>query len=229
MTEHLSEEDLVLIYYNEPGPTRAMRVHLDECGQCHDAAEALARVLNSCSEWQIPEPSPQLARRIKALIPARVVPIRGWVGVAAAIAAVLLLTFFAGRYSQRPHPFVFAGLSPQAQHRILAISLADHLDRAERLLTEISNASDDEPVDRARAQDLVDEGQLMRQSLAREGDSSTLAFLDDVERFMLEVANAPDQADPEQLRQLRERIASDSLLFKVRIIESNLRTQGQRS
>jgi hypothetical protein len=121
-----------------------------------------------------------------------------------------------------------AGLSPQAQHRILAISLADHLDRAEMLMTEISNASDDEPVDRARAQDLVDEGRLMRQTLARGGETATVAMLDQVERFMLEVANAPDQADPQLMRELRERIASDSLLFKVRIIESNLRTEGQR-
>jgi hypothetical protein len=64
----------------------------------------------------------------------------------------------------------------------------------------------------------------MRQTLAREGESSTLSMLDQLERFLLEAANAPDAQAPE----LRERIASDSLLFKVRIIESNLRTEGQR-
>jgi len=65
---------------------------------------------------------------------------------------------------------------------------------------------------------------LLRQTLARDGDSAPLAMLDELERFMLEAANAPGA----QPGALRERIASDSLLFKIRIIESNLRTEGQR-
>ncbi len=69
----------------------------------------------------------------------------------------------------------------------------------------------------------------MRQTLAREGDSSTLALLDEVERFMLEVANSTEKLTPVEMRQLRERIGSGSLLFKVRIIESNLRNEGQKS
>lgn len=229
MMEHLNEEDLVLIYYNEPGSPEGAGAHLANCGECREAALALAVVLDSCNEWQVPEPSPDLVRRVRESIPAPVIPIRSWLYTAAAVAAVLLLTFLAGRYSQHPKPSVFAGLSHEAQHRILEISLADHLDRAELLLTEISNGSDKDPVDRARAQDLVDEGRLIRQTLALAGEGGTLGLLDEVERFMLEVANAPDQANGAELRQLRERIASNSLLFKVRILESNLRTQGQRS
>jgi hypothetical protein len=225
--QHLTEEEQILLYYNEPGATDFMRAHVAECGACRDACESLARLLNSCSEWQVPEPDAGFERRIRArLTPVHVMPAREWLIAAAAIAAVLLITFFAGRVTRGPQPSVFAGLSSQAQRRILEISLADHLDRAELLLTEVANAPDGEPVDRARAQDLVDEGRLMRQSLAREGDSSTLALMDEVERFMLEAANTPDAAG---LRALRERISSDSLLFKVRIIEANLRTQGQRT
>jgi hypothetical protein len=222
MTQHLSEEDLILIYYSEP---EARPEHLAECAECRAAADALARVLNAC-DYPVPEPGPELAQRIKAALPAPVISIRQWLYTAAAVAAVLLLTFIAGRYTNRTQTNVFAGLSPQAQHRILEISLADHLDRAEQLLTEISNASDNEPVDPARAQDLVEEGRLMRQTLAREGDGAALGLLDEVERFMLDAAHSPDPAD---LRRLRERIASTSLLFKVRITEANLRTQGQRS
>ena len=64
----------------------------------------------------------------------------------------------------------------------------------------------------------------MRQSLARGGETATLSLLDEVERFMLELANSPENLKPEDVRALRERIGSGSLLFKVRIIESNLRT-----
>jgi hypothetical protein len=110
--------------------------------------------------------------------------------------------------------------------------LADHLDRAEMLLTEISNAGDpgllNFGAERGHARDLVEEGRLMRQMLARQGNSPTLTFLDEVERFLLEVANAPDSVRPNELRELQQRIGSGSLLFKVKIIESNLRTRGQK-
>jgi hypothetical protein len=223
MTNHLSDEDLILICYNEPGPDRG---HLAQCQECRRAVAALTRVLDGCNEWRAPEPHPELARSTWA----RIAPYlegaprrqRKWLYAACAVAAVLLLAFVAGRYSQRPQPSIMAGLSPQAQRRILEITLSDHLDRAEMLLTEIANS--DEPVDRARAQDLVQEGRLLRQTLARDGDSAPLAMLDELERFMLEAAHAPEG----QASALRERIASDSLLFKVRIIESNLRTKGQR-
>jgi hypothetical protein len=152
-------------------------------------------------------------------------------GVAATI-VILVGAFLLGRGSRVPQPALFAGLSNQARERILEISLADHLDRAGMLLTEISNAGDSGSMDfaaeRGRAQDLVEEGRLMRQTLARQGMSPTLTFLDEVERFLLEVANAPDSVSPREVRELQERIGSGSLLFKVRIIESNLRMQGQK-
>jgi hypothetical protein len=219
---HLSEEDLVLIYYNEPG---AKREHLADCEYCRAAAQSLARVLDGCNAWQAPEPGPAFARVLWARISTELEPRQRewkWLYGLCASAAVLLLAFFAGRYSQAPRLSVMAGLSPQAQRRILEISVADHLDRAEMLLTEIANT--DEPVDRARAQDLVEEGRLMRQTLARQDESAAVAMLDELEPFLLEAANAPDRHG----EALRERIESDSLLFKVRIIESNFRTEGQR-
>lgn len=227
---HLSEEDLVLIYYNEPSAA-PHRAHLADCAECRRAAERLAVFLNSCSDWQTPEPDAELARSVWARIAPQLEtpPVSGkfrwrWPFPVLAAAFVLLLAFLAGRYSQKPAPPpVLAGLSAQAQRRILAISLADHLDRAEMLLTEVSNT--EEPLDRTRAQDLVEEGRLMRQVLARQGQSATLSMLDEVERFLVELANAQDGQTP----RLREQLASNSLLFKVRIIESNLRSGGQKT
>lgn len=224
---HLNDEDLILIYYHEPGADSG---HLARCEECRHAAASLARVLDGCNEWRAPEPDPELARSTWARIVPQLDLLRAgaparrwkWLYAACAAAAVLLLAFVAGRYSQHPRPSLMAGLSPQAQRRILEITVADHLDRAEILLTEIANTG--EPVDRTRARDLVEEGRLLRQTLAADGESAPLAMLDEIERFMLEAANAPEQ----QSGELRERIASESLLFKIRIIESNLRTRGQR-
>jgi hypothetical protein len=154
--------------------------------------------------------------------------------------AVLLGAFLAGRVSkQSAPPLLMAGLSDQARQRILAISLADHLDRADLLLTEISNTTEDGGTElssaRYRAQDLVEEGRLLLQTLARNGDTAghqpnaTASLVDEVDRVILEVANAPERVPPGEVQALQRRIDSGSLLFKVRIIESNLRTEGLKS
>jgi hypothetical protein len=230
--KHLSEEDLILIYYDEPGVAGSAHAHLAECGTCRAAADALAQTLDLCNEWKVPTPDAGFERRVWKDRPGGWSMPRVWMGVAASI-VILIGAFLLGRSSRAPQqPAILAGLSDQARERILEISLADHLDRAGMLLTEISNAGDSVPLDltaeRGRAQDLVEEGRLMRQTLARQGESATLTFLDEVERFLLEVANTPDSVSPREVSELQKRIGAGSLLFKVRVIESNLRTQGQK-
>jgi len=153
-----------------------------------------------------------------------------------AISLALLLTtvFLAGRFS-RPAPApvpVMAGLSDHARERILAIAVADHLDRVQNLLTEISDDNGMGPEafadNRARAEDLVEEERLMRQSLAAQGETATTNFLDQVETVLTEAAHTPDSASAEQVRDLRDRIEAGSLLFKVRVVESNLRNEEQK-
>jgi hypothetical protein len=231
--KHLSEEDLVLVYYGEPGVPEGAQSHLAECGECRAAANALAETLNLCNEWNAPEPAREFERRVWTRLVPRLESRRGgwsvprvWMAIAAAL-ILMAGAFFMGRRSTTPRESIMAGLSNQARERILEISLADHLDRAGMLLTEISN-NEDFATERGRAQDLVEEGRLMRQTLAHQGESATLTFLDEVERFLLEVANAPDSINPTEVRELQQRIGASSLLFKVRIIESNLRTQGQK-
>lgn len=240
--KHLTEEELILLYYGEPGVPYQLRTHVAECRECRSAAESLAARLDVCSDWIVPEPGAEFERnvwvdlvpRLEARERARWFPV--W-AVAAVVAALLVMAFIAGRTTRQPQLALTAGLSSQARQRILEISLADHLDRAGMLMTEISNASDTDMVDfsteRTRAQDLVEEGLLMRQILASQGasqgESATLSFLDEVERFMLEVANAPDTVKREEIQELQRRIGAASLLFKVRIIESNLRAEGQKS
>jgi hypothetical protein len=239
--KHIGEEELVLLYYREPGVPEEMRRHVRECGECRAAAQSLARTLDACSEWTIPEAAPDLGRSTWAAIAPRLEerPARRFFSLkfavaAAAMAALVMAAYVAGRASRHPHaPSIMAGLSQPARDRILAISLADHLDRAEMLMTEISNMSNPDSAEfseeRGRAQDLVEEGRLMRQALARGGDNGTLSLLDEVERLMLEVANSSATPEPAEVKSLRERISSGSLLFKVRIIESNLRMEGQKS
>jgi hypothetical protein len=244
--KHLSEEDLILIYYNEPGLTAGAGAHLAACNTCRAAADALAATLDICDKWEELEPAPDFGRTTWArLAPQLRDSPRHWLApffqtrvwiTAAAAAMLLIAAFIAGRGTGgRSHPeqAITAGLSQQARARILAISLADHLDRAGRLLTEVSNLGEADSAaltaEQGRAQDLVNEGRLMRQWLAGQEGAAILPLLDDVERFMLELANAPDRAAVEEIRELKQHMESQSLLFKVRIIESNLRTSGRTS
>lgn len=228
---HLTEEDLILLYYSEP---LANSDHLSECATCRESLASLARTLDACNTWDPPEPDPAFLANLRhkvaprpTLLPSPTrkggVPRYAWLAAAAVL--ILSVTFFAGRASRKAvaQPAIMAGLSQDARARILAITLADHLDRAELLLTEISNSSDASD-DADRARDLVSEGRLLRQSIT----GPTGDLLDEVERFMLDVANAPDTVTPVQLTEWRNRINSGSLLFKVRILQSNLRQKEEK-
>lgn len=225
---HLSDEELILLHYGESGPSP----HLKECQVCQAAARSLAESLDAFGDWAIPEPDAELGRTVWAQIAPRLedrrrraFQARWWVA-GLAMAALLMVAFALGRGSRPVAPAITAGLSKQARARILEITLADHLDRAGMLLTEISNSGD---IERGRAQDLVEEGRLLRQTLAgQQSESATTGLLDEVERLMLEVANAPDRLTPGELQGLQQRIEAGSLIFKIRIIESNLRTEGQK-
>lgn len=231
---HLSEDDLVLLYYGEPGAPEQARMHLAECPECRAAAESLGQTLDACNEWTVPEADPYFRRRVWARLAPELegrraaLSMRWWVA-GAAVAAMVIAAFMAGRVSTHPAPAFTSRLSDEARERILAISLADHLERAQLLLTEVANMNDTDAgellSDRARARDLASESRLMRQVLAGDRENAgMLPLLDEVGRFVLEIANAPDKVDGADLRDLKERIESESLLFKVRIVETNLRT-----
>ncbi len=242
---HLSEEDLILLYYGEPGAPRQAKAHLAECAECRTAAASLAQSLTLCNDLAVPERSSEFGRDMRdtwtRLVPAlspQAEPKRGWrVPVwltATALAVLLVAVGVAGRLS-RPTPAplpVLAGLSDQARERILAITVADHLDRVQNLLTEIDDDNGAGPNafgdNRARAEDLVQEERLMRQSLAIRGHTATTNFLDEVETVLTEAAHTPDSASAEQVRDLRDRIEAGSLQFKVRVVESNLRNEEQK-
>ncbi len=61
---HLTEEDLICLYYAEPGAPADARTHLAACPECRAAAQALGQTLNLCSEWTVPERAPEFGRDV---------------------------------------------------------------------------------------------------------------------------------------------------------------------
>jgi hypothetical protein len=49
--------------------------------------------------------------------------------------------------------------------------------------------------------------------------------LDELERVLLEIAHAPSRLEPAQLDDLRLRLRSDGILFRIRVLGSTVRNQ----
>jgi len=166
-----------------------------------------------------------------------------WFGVpaigAASAAVLLIAAFVAGRFWQStPVPAVATtapatttGGSPATPatsnpgQRILLTAVADHLDRSERVLTDIMNSH--EPTDISTqqrwAEDLITTGRLYRLDAVDAGERSVADVLDDLERNLLEVVHSPAKISAADLEQIRRRIDAAALLFKVRVMSDELR------
>ena len=111
-----------------------------------------------------------------------------------------------------------------AVNRILLTSVADHLDRSERVLTDIMNAPrGDISAEQRWADDLLDASRLYRQDAVDAGEHSVASVLDELERSLLEIVHSPSRISAADLDQIRRRIDAASLLFKVRVMSDELR------
>jgi hypothetical protein len=239
--KHLNEEDLVLHYYGEG--TEGVREHLQACEACRASFESLARVLGAMDKLAVPEPAegyedrvwnrfgPELKKsqaRWWRDVAAWLTP--GRLAAAAAMAALVAAAFLAGRFSQqRQHT---AGLSGPVRERIMLVAVGEHLERSQMILVELVNNSAAGTVDiseeKQRARDLVDENRLYRQAALKSGDRGVSSVLDELERTLLEVAHSPSKLDSEEFARIRERIEAEGILFKIRVVGSNLRERERK-
>jgi hypothetical protein len=161
-------------------------------------------------------------------------PRRGWLHgwkVAPAMVAVAVVAFILGIVIDRQRTSTVAPISARSRERVLLIAMGDHLDRSQMVLAELVNATPgtvDLGDERTRAQDLLTENRLLRQTAARSGDVSDAAVLDELERTLLDIANGPENPSAADLETLRQRIEANGLLLKVRIVGSNVRQKGQQ-
>ena len=64
---------------------------------------------------------------------------------------------------------------------------------------------------------------LYRQTAASTGDAAMASVLDDLERVLVDIAASPSTVSQEDLDSVRRRIESKELLFKVRVVSSQVR------
>jgi hypothetical protein len=232
---HCSDDDLVLLYYGEE-PRH--QTHVTACGSCADRYRDLTATLQALAAADVPERGAhyglEVWQQIRHRLPERETwwqSLLSWQVAAMAAAAVVLLVagFSLGRMSQ---PAEQQAAAPAADapddvdaRRVLLLTVADHLERSDRILTDIVNADSghDISTEQAWAVDLVAASRLYRQEAIETNEASLAAVLDELERLLLEIVHRPSRVSDEDLQDIRRRIDSAALLFKVRVMSSELR------
>jgi hypothetical protein len=251
MTLHLTEDDLILHSYGEidRGDRARVDAHLAECAECQIAKEKLARIMtmvDTASPVEAPIGFERTAwARLEPALDDGLVHRSakregGWRtffwfpqwALAGGVAALVMAAFVAGRFSgggetgvtPAPATVVAGDFEPEG---VLHTAVGDHLDRTQMMLVELANAeSDGADVlagEQARAGDLVAANRVIRQSALQSGDGQIVDILEDLERVLLEIANAPANATSNDLTDLQSRITREDLLFRLRVIASEMR------
>jgi hypothetical protein len=157
---------------------------------------------------------------------------------AGAVAALVLAAFIAGRVTKdgRPGPGTPVAVDAgKVRERILVLAVGEHLGRSEMVLVELANSGPQIPGqkrvnisgEQRRAEDLLEENRLYRQTALEQGDSALAGVLDELERVLLDVAHSPQQMTPAQLQGMRQRIEARGILFKVRVVGKELQQRGE--
>jgi polyhydroxyalkanoate synthesis regulator phasin len=232
---HISEEQLVLLYYGESTEAAAIDQHLVECETCRKEFRALQLVLNTVDSAPVPERGADYGKAVWQRIEKRIGGRKQrrfaqWWIWAPAMAALLVSAFLAGRLTHKPVGPEVAKNQQQIRERILMVAVGDHLERSQMVLAELSNAPDhkgklDITDERQMASELLDDNRLYRQTARSTGDTAVANVLDDLERVLLEIAHSPTEVSSSQLDDLRQQIESRGLLFKVRVMGSQAREQ----
>jgi len=252
---HLNEEQLILLYYGEEGDSLTAEQHLEACGECRDLYGSLQRVLNVVDSLPVPERGAEYGRevwqRIERQIPVGATlwvapkwaaphlwatpkwlrPQWRWAAAGAAFAALMVAAFIAGRSFPQGHkPTVqLAATDLRPNQRVLMVAVGDYLERSQMVLIELANASPKGDLDisseQERAGDLVSENRMYRQTAAHTGDTAMAGVLDELERVLLDIAHSPSELTPEELGKLRTRLEAEGILFKIRVLGSNVRNQ----
>ncbi|HWC18517.1 MAG TPA: hypothetical protein VG498_15955 [Terriglobales bacterium] len=245
MNQHPSEQDLVLYFY---GDAPKIERHLAQCRDC--AAEfAQIRATLIAIDYPVPERAADYEAQLWSTLKPRldvseapkrpfwhaVLEPRKW-AIAGALAALIIAAFLAGRYTPRhEQPVAIANRTPQpaksGSDRVLMVAVGDHLDRTEMILVELANTPAEAKVDisaeRDLAQSLVNENRLYRQTAQHDKDTEIANVLDQVERVLIDIAHHPDSVSGKELQKLQQRIESQGVLFKVRVIESKVKARSR--
>ena len=230
--KHFSEEDLIAYQLHESSDERTISMHLESCSECADLSESIAETLRVFSADPVPQPDlehnwQRLRGNLRVLTPERP---RGfelfrwhwaWPVAGLATAAMILLTVF-GTHIHRidtRHTIAVNGHGPLTTEPTDP-SIANHLDAAERLLTEVNNSSG--PLDdatREQAHSLLLQNAIYVRNARDSGDLAEAAVLENFGRVLTTLDNEPPTSH--STWRLRLEMNTSGLLLDIRILRQN--------
>lgn len=255
MKNHLSEEQLVLHFYGDADSPAAIETHLRECAPCRARMESLKATLamvDSAPAMQVPPRDAAYGAQVWERIAPKLgaPPRRVWWqmplldsfaasqrwALAGTLAALLIGAFVLGRITHTLSNGS-GGSGPenvatneQVRERILLVAVGEHIERSRMVLVELQNAPRQGVVDisseQRRARDLVDSSRLYRQTAVSTGDQALASVLEQLERVLVEIANSPQHASSNDLEQIRRRLESQGILFKLSVVESQVKERA---
>ena len=232
---HATDEELVELYYG--AGDEATRHHVEDCAACHEAFVRWQETLDAAKDYPVPDRPANYGSsvwaRVQTHLPKhdrRRLPNK-WCTLTPALAAALAIAFIAGIWTEH-HRAMKPTSAPteKERERVLLLSIGNHLERSEIVLTELMHADPqtaDLTAERGVARDLVNENRLLRDRAAQTGDAADAALLENVQRVLLDLANGSGDS-PGDVEAEQRRIEDESLLFKVRIRSVNAYWRGQK-
>lgn len=238
------DDELLLFHFGEDlGPERMQSIALAiaEDPRCAARYAELKRLLAASTSalGAVAEPRPGFEQRAWRRLAPQLRPAQesrawwrgGW-GPPLALAASVGLGIALGRLWQAAPP---ASTSPaavaqvvalegDAGARLLAVRLAAHLGRTERLLRAADNGAEASEF----AQTLIDSNRLYAAAAERAGKPTLAAFLTELEPVLRELANADADASLGGGELAREQIRSRDLLFRLRALQTLQSAPTQR-
>jgi hypothetical protein len=233
--------------------------HMSVCEPCRTLYRNLQAVLAAADVVEVPARSEayesevwqRLAPQLEAASPAsvwqrfreyfegRMWTPRIWapVGAVAAAAVLVATAFLAGRFwpgrSQTQLPSPVQAVSALGRERVLLVAVGDHLERSQMVLVELVNTNPQRTVDisaeRERATDLVAANRLYRLTAEHSGEAGVAQVLDELERTLIEIANSPSKLSSPEFEDLRRRIEAQGILFKVRVVDSQIHAREEKA
>src|SRR6266849_6069322 len=219
--------------------------HLAACEKCQGELERIEAVLAALDTLPVPEPGADYRRLVWRAIAPRLAekPGRWWqawfeprrLAAAGAVVALIVAAFVAGRITKRVNTSDNVASKEQVRERVLVVAVGEHLGHSERMLVELSNAAPIDPkqkevnisAEQRRAEDLLQENRLYRQTALQEGDAGLANVLDELERVLLDVAHSPEEVTPAQLEAIQKKIEARGILFKVRVVNKELQQRQE--
>jgi len=237
--KHRTEEELIGYRDGETKERVEIAAHLKDCAECRDALARIEAVFAALDAMPVPDPGEDYGERVwrriaprlaekqprwweSHFVPQRLVALGG-------VVALVILSFVAGRWTRQPPPIGEQADAAKVRERVLVVAVGEHLGRTEMVLMELENTPAQKgqkaihiSETQRRAEDLVEENRLYRQTALKEGDQVMANTLDELERVLLDIANSPEELTPAAFETIRKRIEEQGLLFKVRVVKQGL-------